>query len=205
VFTLAEEAGGRYARAFTWANYWFKNKTTYFGDWVVVEGADSLSAYFAAMARAVDALADKWKRDKGYVPQAYPQIARALRQISRAVTGTRIDLPVDKGYGLVTDGWFVVVGLIWGISNAAVAAYDTWQRTGSLGRGVACGIWVGTQSLLGLGIRVASGSTILGFVRSIGYGSGFNWFLDRVFHKPLCQGGIIDIALGWASNWFWNR
>jgi len=150
VFTLAEEAGSKYARAFTWANYWFKNKTTYFGDWVVVEGADSLSAYYAAMARAVDALADKWKKDKGYVPQAYPQIARALRQISRAVTGTRIDLPVDKGYGLVTDLWHLVyaaaaIGASVGIG--VYRGYDTWSRTGDVRRAIACGLLAGTLSL----------------------------------------------------------
>jgi len=149
VFTLAEEAGGGYARAFTWANYWFKNKATYFGDWVVVEGADSLSTYYAAMARAVDALADKWKKDKGYVPQSYPQLARALGQISRAVTGTRIDLPVDKGYGLVTDiiplKKFVIL-----MATSAIAGgiYGSvmWYTTGDGVRTAACGFLLGTLS-----------------------------------------------------------
>jgi len=144
VFTLAEEAGGRYARAFTWANYWFKNKATYFGDLVVVEGADSLSAYYAAMANAVNALADKWKKDKGYVPQSYPQIARALQQISRAVTGTRIDLPVDKGYGLVTDFTHIFVGaLVFGASVGIGFGVRTYMKTGDAGRAFRCGATMG--------------------------------------------------------------
>jgi len=150
VFTLAEEAGGRYARAFTWANYWFKNKTTYFGDWVVVQGADSLSAYYAAMANAVDALADKWKKDKGYVPQSYPQLAKALQQISRAVTGTRIDLPVDKGYGLVTDIIMAVLGAVfWGTFNGVI----TYLSTGDARRAFYCGFGTGVLSLaMGAGL-----------------------------------------------------
>jgi len=151
VFTLAEEAGERYARAFTWANYWFKNKTTYFGDWVVVEGADSLSAYYVAMANAVNALADKWKKDKGYVPQSYPQIARALGQISRAVAGTRIDLPVDKGYGLVTDPLPLAVKA--GLLAAAIAGVGVgilnYVQTGDAGRAARCGAVAATAVFLG--------------------------------------------------------
>jgi len=169
VFTLAEEAGGRYARAFTWANYWFKNKTTYFGDWVVVEGADSLSAYYVAMANAVNALADKWKSDKGYVPQSYPQLAKALQQISRAVTGTRIDQPVDKGYGLVTDNP-LIYGLIAGAIYGAYNGWRVYQKTGSVGRAVACGLWTGVQTFLG----VAGGGLI-------GGAAGFGWSLYRSF------------------------
>jgi len=54
VITLAQVDGGRYSLAFTWANYWFKNKTVYFGDWVVVANT-TLSGYYAAISRAVDA------------------------------------------------------------------------------------------------------------------------------------------------------
>jgi hypothetical protein len=60
VFTLAQVDGGRYSLSFTWANYWFKNKTVYFGDWVVVANT-TLSGYYAAMSRAVDALAKNGK------------------------------------------------------------------------------------------------------------------------------------------------
>jgi hypothetical protein len=60
VFTLAQVDGGRYSLAFTWANYWFKNKTVYFGDWVVMANT-TLSSYYAAMSKAVDALAKNGK------------------------------------------------------------------------------------------------------------------------------------------------
>jgi len=63
VITLAQVDGGRYSLAFTWANYWFKNKTVYFGDWVVVANT-TLSGYYAAMSRAVDALAKNGKHQK---------------------------------------------------------------------------------------------------------------------------------------------
>jgi len=103
VITLAQVDGGRYSLAFTWANYWFKNKTVYFGDWVVVANT-TLSGYYAALSMAVDALAKKWQAsDKQYKPQAYPQISQALREISRGVAGTDIDKPLGRGYALVTD------------------------------------------------------------------------------------------------------
>jgi len=176
VFTLAEEASGRYARAFTWANYWFKNKTTYFGDWVVVEGADSLSAYYAAMARAVDALADKWKKDRGYVPQSYPQIAKALQQISRAVTGTRIDLPVDKGYGLVTDvmplGYFaLLIGT--SVFAGVLQGIKTWYSTGDMRRAVACGFLAGTLAFAS-GFWSYLGGFVVGRIWYM-YSTGIMW------------------------------
>jgi len=182
VFTLAEEVGGRYARAFTWANYWFRDKTTYFGDWVVVEGADSLSAYYAAMARAVDALADKWKRDKGYVPQAYPQIARA------AIAGIKAKLMATWRVG----------SLAWGFINAAVATHDTWRSSGDVRHGAVCGIWLGTFSLFGWSIAEEVGGwtgRIVGW--GISWGMGGAW----ASHFGYCRGGIINRLL----NWWWNR
>ena len=187
VFTLAEEAGGRYARAFTWANYWFKNKTTYFGDWVVVQGADSLSSYYAAMANAVNALADKWKSDKGYVPQSYPQIARALQQISRAVTGTRIDLPVDKGYGLVTDfAQIFASALLYGVLVGTAFGVITYWRTGDARQAVMCGLSMGA---------VAFASSLAPFY-------GFGWVGSALYRFGTWGGGTL---VGWGctgGRWF---
>lgn len=190
VITLAEEGGGRYARTFTWANYWFKNKTTYFGDWVVVEGAGSLSTYYSALANAVNALADKWKKDSGYVPQSYPQIAQALGQISRAVAGTRIDVPVDNGYGLVTDlgpgGAILIVNLAIGIGTGAYTGWKTWQRTGSVGRAVACGLWVGSQTFLaGAGAGLIS---LAGTVRAIFAGGAWLGYRTALAYAPDAMG-----------------
>jgi len=182
VFTLAEEAGGRYARAFTWANYWFKNKTTYFGDWVVVEGADSLSAYYAAMANAVNALADKWKKDKGYVPQSYPQIAKALGQISRAVAGTRIDLPVDKGYGLVTDfAQTFAIALLVGVAVGTAAGVVTYLSTGDAGRALRCGLSMGANAFASA-LNPLFGFRIVGTVL---YQT--NMFISRMFLGRECD------------------
>jgi hypothetical protein len=137
VITLAQMDGGQYSLAFTWANYWFKNKTVYFGDWVVVANT-TLSGYYAAMSRAVDALAKKWQAsDKQYKPQAYPQISQALTEISRALAGTDIDKPLGRGYALVTDIiWkaYLARALVWGVASGistGITAYyvyrDPWR------------------------------------------------------------------------------
>jgi len=152
VITLAQVDGGRYSLAFTWANYWFKNKTVYFGDWVVAANT-TLSRYYAAMSRAVDALAKKWQEsDKQYKPQAYPQISQALREISRAVAGTGIDKPLGRGYALVTDiapavkAAFVITA-IGSVAYGAYKAIDTYSRTRDVGRAAACGLWVSFQGI----------------------------------------------------------
>ena len=153
VITLAQVDGGRYSLAFTWANYWFKNKTVYFGDWVVVANT-TLSGYYAAMSRAVDALAKKWQAsDKQYKPQAYPQISQALREISRAVAGTDIDKPLGRGYALVTDiAPAVKAFIITAVGSAiigTITAMGTYSRTGSVSRAVACGAWFTFQGIIG--------------------------------------------------------
>jgi hypothetical protein len=153
VITLAQVDGGRYSLAFTWANYWFKNKTVYFGDWVVVANT-TLSGYYAAMSRAVDALAKKWQAsDKQYKPQAYPQISQALREISRAVAGTDIDKPLGRGYALVTDIAPATAAFIITAATSAIvgtiAAVTTYHRTGNVGRAVACGAWITFQGIIG--------------------------------------------------------
>jgi hypothetical protein len=152
VITLAQVDGGRYSLAFTWANYWFKNKTVYFGDWVVAANT-TLSGYYAAISRAVDALAKKWQAsDKQYKPQAYPQISQALREISRAVAGTDVDKPLGRGYALVTDiAPAVKAFIITAVGSAVIgtiATMGTYGRTGSVGRAVACGAWISFQGII---------------------------------------------------------
>jgi hypothetical protein len=152
VITLAQVDGGRYSHAFTWANYWFKNKTVYFGDWVVVANT-TLSGYYAAMSRAVDALAKKWQAsDKQYKPQAYPQISQALREISRAVAGTDIDKPLGRGYALVTDIAPAVKAYIIAVAGGAIVgtitATFTYARTGDARRAALCATWITFQGVM---------------------------------------------------------
>ncbi len=150
MITLAQVDGDRYSLAFTWANYWFKNKTVYFGDWVVVANT-TLSGYYAAMSTAVDALAKKWQAsDKQYKPQAYPQISQALREISRAVAGTDIDKPLGKGYALVTDiikailvssfARQVLAAVGASVGLGAYSAWDYYARTGDWRGAIRCGM-----------------------------------------------------------------
>ncbi len=150
VITLAQVDGDRYGVAFTWANYWFKNKTVYFGDWVVVANT-TLSGYYAAVSRAVDALAKKWQAsDKQYKPQAYPQISQALREISRAVAGTDIDKPLGRGYALVTDIAPAVKAYIITVAGSAIigtiTATFTYARTGDARRAALCATWITFQT-----------------------------------------------------------
>jgi hypothetical protein len=97
-----------YSYVFTYANYWFKNKTTFYGDWIVLpEGASSLSDYYRLIAYGVKWLSQNvyngtspgyFTRGKnsGYVPQAYPQIANALETLANNIPA-EINLPVEKG------------------------------------------------------------------------------------------------------------
>ena len=153
VITLAQVDGGRYSLAFTWANYWFKNKTVYFGDWVVAADT-TLSGYYAAMSRAVDALAKKWQAsDRQYKPQAYPQISQALREISRAVAGTDIDKPLGRGYALVTDiikaiiassfARQVLAAVAAGVGLGAYSAWIYYDRTGDWRGAIRCRMTIG--------------------------------------------------------------
>ncbi len=153
VITLAQVDGDQYSLAFTWANYWFKNKTVYFGDWVVVANT-TLSGYYAALSRAVDALAKKWQvSDKQYKPQAYPQISQALREISRVVAGTDIDKPLGRGYALVTNiikailvssfARQVLAAVAAGVGLGAYSAWDYYARTGDRRGAIRCGMTMG--------------------------------------------------------------
>jgi len=112
-----------YSYVFTFASYWFKNKTTFFGDWIALpEGTDSLSDYYRLVAYGVKWLSEnvyngtspgylKRGRDSGYVPQAYPQIANALEILADSIP-QEIDLPIERGYAIVVDIVWWKVGLI---------------------------------------------------------------------------------------------
>jgi len=123
-----------YSYVFTYANYWFKNKATFYGDWIVLpEGASSLSDYYRLVAHGVKWLSQNvyngtspgyFTRGKnsGYVPQAYPQIANALEILASNIPA-EINLPVEKGYALATDFW---KGLIICLAATAIGIVATW-------------------------------------------------------------------------------
>ena len=168
VITLAEVEDGGYGRVFTWANYWFKNKTVYFGDWVVVERNVTLSQYYALLSTAVDRLAKKWQSsDKQYKPQAYPQISQALMQISRAIAGTDIDAVLKKGYALVTDVW-IKVAFIGALAAGVAQGLYTYAITRDARRALFCGFntfW--NTFLIGvapIGAPVQAWRAVAGFV-----------------------------------------
>ncbi|MFN3805396.1 MAG: hypothetical protein ACK4SY_10095, partial [Pyrobaculum sp.] len=103
VITLAKKGDGGYDYLVGWANYWFKDKQVYFGDWIVAKNL-TLSQFFTKAADAVDRLKREWDAsDRQYKPQAYPQIAQSLREIARTIGGTSIDLPIKNATMLVTD------------------------------------------------------------------------------------------------------
>jgi hypothetical protein len=126
--------GSGYSYVFTYANYWFKNKTTFYGDWIILpEGASSLSEYYKLIAYGVKWLSQNvysgsspgyFTRGKnsGYVPQAYPQIANALETLASNIPA-EINLPLEKGYALATDFW---KGLIICLAVTAIAIVATW-------------------------------------------------------------------------------
>ena len=123
-----------YSYVFTYANYWFKNKTTFYGDWIILpEGASSLSEYYKLIAYGVKWLSQNvysgsspgyFTRGKnsGYVPQAYPQIANALETLASIILA-EINLPVEKGYALATDIWKKVAIVCAGL---AIIGALTW-------------------------------------------------------------------------------
>ncbi len=156
VFTLAQVGESGYSQAFTWADYWFKNKTVYFGDWVVVSNT-TLSSYFAAVSRAVDELAKKWQAsDKQYKPQAYPQMSQALMEISRAIAGTDIDKPLGRGYALVTDialaaalfAFGARAMFAFGVVDSVYSAVEAYRRTRNPGFATFCGVFKGMKTLM---------------------------------------------------------
>jgi hypothetical protein len=127
-----------YSYVFTFANYYFMNKTTFYGDWIVLpEGANSLSEYYKSIAYGVKWLSEnvyngtspgymKRGKDSGYVPQAYPQIANALETLVQNIP-EEINLPVEKGYALVTDILkIVIICVIICVLIAIIAIITLW-------------------------------------------------------------------------------
>jgi len=105
IATVAERQGDKYLYAFTYANYWFKNKRTFFGDWIILpEGAPTLADYLKMVADGVRWLSTNVYKGSspGYVPTAYPQIARALEDLANNIP-KELNLEVEKGYALATD------------------------------------------------------------------------------------------------------
>jgi len=103
-----------YSYVFTYTNYWFKNKTTFYRDWIILpEGASGLSEYYNLVTYGVKWLSQNVYnrassgystrgRNSGYVPQAYPQTANAVETLANNIP-TEINLPVEKGNALATD------------------------------------------------------------------------------------------------------
>ena len=153
--------GSGYSYVFTYANYWFKNKTTFYGDWIILpEGANNLSEYYRLVAYGVKWLSQnvyngsspgyfKRGRNSGYIPQAYPQIANALEILASNIPA-EINLPVEKGYALVTDLPNFVIGAIIGAAFYVV----TWAIT------TRCD--PSKWDWVGFGISVASGAATAG-------------------------------------------
>jgi len=116
VATVGElkDDGSGYGNVFTFTCYWFKEKRTLFGDWIVLpEGAENLSNYYELLAYGVRWLSANVyngtspgyvARGEGssYVPQAYPQIANALKALGKGLPA-ELNLSVEKGYALVVD------------------------------------------------------------------------------------------------------
>jgi len=130
IATVAEKQGDRYLYVFTYANYWFKNKTTFFGNWIILpEGAPTLADYYRMIADGVKWLSTNIYKGSspGYVPTSYPQIARALNDLANNIP-QELNLEVEKGYALTTDipAWFVVC-----IASLAVGLLATYYATTS--------------------------------------------------------------------------
>jgi len=126
-----------YSYVFTFASYWFKNKTTFFGDWIALpEGTDSLSDYYRLVAYGVKWLSEnvyngtspgylKRGKSSGYVPQAYPQIANALEILADSIP-QEIDLPIERGYAIVVD---FLLSMIAGAIVGAIGYVTIWAIT----------------------------------------------------------------------------
>ncbi len=106
VATLAEKLDATcYAYVFTLAMYWFKDKTTFFGDWIIFpEGYESLSKYYRAIADILGYLHRNVyeKSSKEYRPTAYPQLAKYFNLLANNIP-REIDLLLEKGYVVVMD------------------------------------------------------------------------------------------------------
>ncbi len=106
IATIAERLSSSvYECVFTLALYWFKDRMTFFGDWIVFpDGWSSLSGYYKTMAEVL-----RWLHvnvyeslDKAYRPTSYPQLARCLDILADNMP-REVDLPLDRGYALIVD------------------------------------------------------------------------------------------------------
>ncbi len=125
-----KEDSNSYSYVFTFANYWFKDKTVFFGDWIVLpEGASSLRRYYSLLAYGVRWLSSNVYSNgsPGYVPQAYRQIANVLESLARSIPA-EIDLPVEKGYSLVVDVPWLPVLCIATVIIGHVALWVFWEN-----------------------------------------------------------------------------
>jgi len=175
IATVAEKSGDRYLYAFTYANYWFKDKTTFFGDWIILpEGAPTLADYLRMVADGVRWLsANVYKGSSpGYVPTAYPQIARALDNLANNIP-EELNLEVEKGYALTTDGVYATdfdiisfeLSFMFGVMMLAGAAAGlrTYLKTGDPLKSFVCGAVVfGTTFLYGIATIMIGEAMMLG-------------------------------------------
>jgi len=163
--------GSGYSYVFTYANYWFKNKTTFYGDWIVLpEGASSLSDYYRLVVYGVKWLSQNvyngtspgyFTRGKNssYVAQAYPQIANALETLASNIP-TEINLPLEKGYTLTTDVHPLIVSVLAGALGGFLAYVGYWAV--STGCDISRWSW-----------REAAAWTVAGALSGLGYALGY--------------------------------
>jgi len=107
----------------------------------------------------------------GYVPTAYPQIARALEDLANNIP-EELNLEVEKGYALVTD--FPVVVIVAAIIASAIVGgvgtfVSVYSSTGDWQRATLCAIPGAVISAwaMGLGFTGAAAGIFLG----IGFGA----------------------------------
>jgi len=131
-----------YTQALTIANYWFKDKSVFFGDWIILpEGAYNLSEYYMLLSYGIKWLSTNvynggspgyyYKGSQSnYVPQAYPQLAQALKTIANYVP-SEINLEVLVGYALALDfPWVTIIIAVIAVAVGAALAYRAYYKTG---------------------------------------------------------------------------
>jgi len=107
----------------------------------------------------------------GYVPTAYPQIARALEDLANNIP-EELNLEVEKGYALTTDGVYATdfdvtsydISFMFGAMIAAgiVSAVITYIETGDPVKSFVCGAVVfGTTYLIAMAAIMIGGAPLL--------------------------------------------
>ncbi len=216
IATTAERVNNSYTYVYTIANYWFKNKTTFFGDWIILpEGADSLSDYYELLAYGVKWLSSnvyngtspgylKQGSEYGYSPQAYPQIARALEKLARNIP-QELNLTVEKGYALVLDEPLTRIVLCSGLGalineliNEVSKPSDTLTRIlNSVASGTISGI---ICSKLNIALDISIEITV--------YPSGYstqavNEAITTAITYAMRGGGVLAVAM--LTNMWYNK